>query len=136
MLTHNHVFSLADPEAIGSSPRIRPSLASSNVPIHSSPTISTAALSSSANAVSQPRTNRSPTFNLPTRSLVVHGLTAGPNGPVSEVQLNTAFQRFGAILVSSLDHLALTSLAFQYSSPSFISSYSMFKCALQAVQRS
>ncbi|KAM7540587.1 hypothetical protein Aperf_G00000024958 [Anoplocephala perfoliata] len=87
-----------DLEATGSSPRIRPSLAPSNVPIHSSPSISTAPLNSSTNAVSQQRTGRNPTFNLPTRSLVVHGLTAGPNGPVSEMQLNTAFQRFGAIL--------------------------------------
>ncbi|VUZ57494.1 unnamed protein product [Hymenolepis diminuta] len=96
-----------NPDAISSSPRLnRPPLISSNIPIHSSTTGSfppnnNHLTPSTTNLTSQQRTSRnssSSTFSLPTRSLVVHGLTAGPNGPVSEVQLNTAFQRFGAIL--------------------------------------
>ncbi|VDM18084.1 unnamed protein product [Hydatigera taeniaeformis] len=62
----------------------------SSIPIHSS--------NSSPPSLAVPRTTRPPASSLPTRSLIVHGLTAGPNGPVSEIQLNTAFQRFGAIL--------------------------------------
>ncbi|KAL5112174.1 Protein split end [Taenia crassiceps] len=85
-----HVELCSDSEVIGSSSRTRPSPTSSAIPIHSS--------NSSPPSLAVPRTTRSPVSSLPTRSLIVHGLTAGPNGPVSEVQLNTAFQRFGAIL--------------------------------------
>ncbi|VDO03940.1 unnamed protein product [Rodentolepis nana] len=94
-------------DTIGSSPRLnRPPLTCSNIPIHSSttdnfPSNNNHLTSSTTIPTSQQRiirTSSSSTFSLPTRSLVVHGLTAGPNGPVSEVQLNTAFQRFGAIL--------------------------------------
>ncbi|KAL5966681.1 Msx2-interacting protein [Taenia solium] len=85
-----HVELCSDSEVIGSSSRTRPSPTASAIPIHSS--------NSSPPSLAVPRTTRSPASSLPTRSLIVHGLTAGPNGPVSEVQLNTAFQRFGAIL--------------------------------------
>ncbi|KAH9287041.1 Uncharacterized protein ECG_02025 [Echinococcus granulosus] len=87
---HVEFCSITDSEVIGSGPRIRPSPTVASVTIHSS--------NSPPPSLTVPRTTRSPVFSLPTRSLIVHGLTAGPNGPVSEVQLNTAFQRFGSIL--------------------------------------
>uniref|UniRef100_A0A5K3EXR8 RRM domain-containing protein n=1 Tax=Mesocestoides corti TaxID=53468 RepID=A0A5K3EXR8_MESCO len=92
--------SSADPDAIGLSlpnARIRSALplsTSSPVSLHSSLPPSDSSVHRSQ-GLSPAACGGSV---LPSRTLIVHGLTVGPSGPVSDYQLTTAFRRFGEIL--------------------------------------